>query len=271
MCIAIFKPKKAHITRKQLLNCWTNNPDGMGVMWIAGNEIQVYKEMNSFRAFYKTIRSVDADLVIHFRIATSGQINTKNCHPFKINNQLGFVHNGVITKMNAKEGDDRSDTMLFRDRVLKQIEPELIYNPAVQTMLSDYIGYSKLIFLDAKNMRYLILNEQLGHWKDGIWFSNKSYEPTVTRSWTCSTRGHGSGLEAYDNGLPAPRARWGWERGKQYKEQLIYGRWVRTYISQDLCTTCGQWLTEFEKTNNDGLCSVCWMRKEQMNEQPVQA
>ena len=41
--------------------------------------------------------------------------------------------------------------------------------------ISEYIGYSKLIFLDSKD-KYTIINEELGKWSSGNWYSNDSYK-----------------------------------------------------------------------------------------------
>jgi hypothetical protein len=41
--------------------------------------------------------------------------------------------------------------------------------------ISEYIGYSKLIFLDSKD-KYTIINEEMGKWTDGNWYSNDSYK-----------------------------------------------------------------------------------------------
>jgi hypothetical protein len=41
--------------------------------------------------------------------------------------------------------------------------------------ISEYIGYSKLLFLDSDD-KYTIINEELGKWTDGNWYSNDSYK-----------------------------------------------------------------------------------------------
>jgi hypothetical protein len=41
--------------------------------------------------------------------------------------------------------------------------------------ISEYIGYSKLIFLDVDD-KYTIINEEMGKWTDGNWYSNDSYK-----------------------------------------------------------------------------------------------
>jgi hypothetical protein len=186
-----------------LRQCWDRNKDGAGVMFAHGGELRVVKGMMKWRAFKKFWRSlgplrVEAPVVLHFRIATHGTILPKNCHPFFIRDNLAFAHNGVIRKVSIKKDWDISDTEMFSLAYLKPFDAvvnggltiELLDQPWVHNLISEYIGYSKLVFLDNEG-NHTIINESAGTWDDGVWYSNPGYKPppkTVVHSYTPSNK-----------------------------------------------------------------------------------
>mgnify|MGYP003135485084 CR=1 FL=1 len=191
MCIAILKPHKETISKDTLETCFNNNSDGAGYMFAKDNRLQFFKGFFTFEKFYESYKRnvVDNDnpmSAIHFRITTHGLSDKSNCHPFKINENLGFIHNGVINMVETHK--IKSDTSMFNNRVLKHLPKGFIRNQAITSLIEESIGSSKLVFLDNKG-NYLISNENLGEWKNNIWFSNDSHECYVnyympTRTWT---------------------------------------------------------------------------------------
>lgn len=183
MCIAILCPKGTEITAQQFRNCWDNNYNGAGFMYNDDqNKLRVVKEMDSFSRIYNKYKALNkkfpnATFVIHFRISTHGVIDKSNCHPFKVSNELGFVHNGVISAMKANK--EWSDTNVFNREILKLIpglSVGLIEETPIKELLGAFIGHSKLIFMDRFGKSTLV-NEKKGNWeKDGIWYSNDSHK-----------------------------------------------------------------------------------------------
>lgn len=178
MCIAIMKPEGKIIPKKTLQLCYENNPDGAGFMFAQDKELIIKKGYFDFEQFYKAYKKHEhLKNVIHFRIKTHGKINKSNCHPFNINNSIGFVHNGIISNY----GDDiKSDTVRFNQQVLQPLVDKwgnlaLFHNPVTQ-LIESTIGYSKLVFLDRHDNHH-IMNEQKGEWHKGVWYSNSSYKP----------------------------------------------------------------------------------------------
>jgi hypothetical protein len=53
MCIIAFKPRKVHITRRILKNCWDGNDDGAGFMWAEDDELHIRKGYMTFKSFYR--------------------------------------------------------------------------------------------------------------------------------------------------------------------------------------------------------------------------
>lgn len=178
MCIAILNAKGT-LPKQILKNCEENNPDGMGFMYAANGKINIHKQMGGFKSFYKKYVAArnqhpDKKFVLHFRIATHGKVDLENCHPFSVNRNLAFVHNGMIS-IDTKATPHLSDTNVFNRIVLKEMPENFHKNMAVQHLIEEYIGHSKLVFLD-KHGDASIYNEHLGIWDDGNWFSNDTYE-----------------------------------------------------------------------------------------------
>lgn len=180
MCIAILNTKVATLKKEALQNCWLNNGDGAGILYIDNGVMKTSKELKSFDVFYETYTQIKKsfgrknNILIHFRISTHGLVNESNCHPFLVDDNIGFIHNGMI--YNVEDSKLHSDTYMFNENILKNFKPGFEHNPVIMDMLADFIGKgSKLVFLNAKD-EYCIVNEAAGHWYMGCWFSNRSYE-----------------------------------------------------------------------------------------------
>lgn len=184
MCIAIYKPENKLISKETLQECFRSNSDGAGFMWAEGRKLHIEKGFFTFDSFYEEYQKVEQKkCVIHFRIKTHGQISSENCHPFLITNNTAFVHNGVISGYNDTV---KSDTLLFQEQILSPMIQKygrrLLQDPEFKELVENFIGWSKLIFLDA-NGQHIIYNEQKGSWDDGVWYSNNSYKPAIIHTW----------------------------------------------------------------------------------------
>ncbi|NDG31888.1 hypothetical protein EB118_17670 [bacterium] len=177
MCIAILN-KEGKLPQSALDNSWKNNNEGGGLMWVQDGMLKVFKtyDFNEFSDMYYAIRTNEniGNVVLHFRIATSGfdKLGT-NLHPFLVNDDLGFVHNGIISGLGNKE---HSDTYQFNE-LLKGLPNDFLHNDSIMHFIGEYISSSKLIFLDS-NDKYAIVNESYGHWDllKQNWYSNDSYK-----------------------------------------------------------------------------------------------
>jgi hypothetical protein len=181
MCVAILNTKGTTLKKEILKNCWLNNGDGAGMLYSddRGNML-IHKEMKDFESFYekyidvKRTHGKKRNVVLHFRISTHGKVNLDNCHPFLVDDNLGFVHNGMIYDVPTSK--DYSDTYMFNEHILKKLKPGFEYDEVMLEMIELYIGAgSKLIFLNARD-EWAIVNERAGHWNMGCWFSNSSYK-----------------------------------------------------------------------------------------------
>lgn len=134
MCIIIAKPANAEMPARSVLEtCWNNNPDGAGFMWTEEARVRIRKGYMTFQGFMDALESCIQDatasaVVMHFRIATHGEIRPECCHPFPVSADLdrlrsrrcadlvGVAHNGIIQGM--KTDALTSDTMAYIARVL---------------------------------------------------------------------------------------------------------------------------------------------------------
>ena len=180
MCIAIYKPEDKVLSLATLKECYTSNPDGAGFMYAENKKLHIEKGFFSFQSFYDAFKKHEnKQAVIHFRIKTHGKIDTTNCHPFAVNNAIGFVHNGIISGF----GDaNHSDTIGFNQSILQPLVSKwgnlALFQDPIIDLIEGRIGYSKLVFLD-RHGNHKIMNEHKGTWDDGVWYSNDSYKPYV--------------------------------------------------------------------------------------------
>jgi hypothetical protein len=180
MCIAIYKPEDKILSLATLKECYTSNPDGAGFMYAENKKLHIEKGFFSFQSFYDAFKKHEhKQAVIHFRIKTHGKIDTTNCHPFAVNNAIGFVHNGIISGF----GDaNHSDTIGFNQSILQPLVSKwgnlALFQDPIIDLIEGRIGYSKLVFLD-RHGNHKIMNEHKGTWDDGVWYSNDSYKPYV--------------------------------------------------------------------------------------------
>ena len=180
MCIAIYKPEDKVLSLATLKECYKSNPDGAGFMYAENKKLHIEKGFFSFQSFYDAFKKHEnKQAVIHFRIKTHGKIDTTNCHPFAVNNAIGFVHNGIISGF----GDaNHSDTIGFNQSILQPLVSKwgnlALFQDPIIDLIEGRIGYSKLVFLD-RHGNHKIMNEHKGTWDDGVWYSNDSYKPYV--------------------------------------------------------------------------------------------
>lgn len=274
MCIAILSPKGTQLSKESLNNCWLNNYNGAGFMYNdENNKLHVVKEMDDFEKFYSKYeeareRFPNSTMVLHFRISTHGIINRTNCHPFKVNNSLGFVHNGVIREV---EDDDKySDTNMFNRTILRKIpglDIKMLRSKGMKKLMGEFIDYSKLVFMDNMN-NYAIINEEKGHWNEGIWYSNDSYKKvkdtidfggkSISRNSLGSGSWGGSWGSSYSPGRTYDS--WNYWSGRSKKNSVGYKSSYKPYkVSDgtDMCECCGIHLMDGELTSHSGECLDC--------------
>lgn len=192
MCIAIIKPRGVNIPDKETLKrCFEKNPHGAGFMYNDTKKVVIHKGFMTFDEFYRNFLKCNEkrnfknkDVVIHFRITTSGGTSPQTTHPFVICNNFetmknlhiicgaGFAHNGIISGHGSKEF---SDTMEFNKNVISKLN---LKDDSIETTLDS--------LATACGSRFAILTKDKyikgGYWiqNNGCYYSNdgfKEYKP----------------------------------------------------------------------------------------------
>lgn len=183
MCLLCVMEPNNTPTREQLLNAAEANPHGFGFAIMTDDRILTGRGMNAEEVIdrFLHIRQgfPDSWAMFHTRYTTHGTTSKANCHPFRVAGDPDIVlaHNGVLP---LNPADDRSDTRLFAEEWLPELGIESLDDETTFAYLEHWAKGSKIaIFSRSEVLEHsvYILNEHLGHWKDGIWWSNYSYEP----------------------------------------------------------------------------------------------
>jgi hypothetical protein len=160
------------------------NPDGFGIAWRDAEVGLTYEKFGpeDFEAFRSLLKDVDqspVEYVAHWRKATHGPICADMSHPFSYmdrdDKQVLAFHNGIIQIPTDKS---ESDTAAFVRRILVQLEHRWWRNEGIMTLVEDYVGWSRLLFMTQKETVYV--NPQ--HWvrENGINYSTTPiYRPIV--------------------------------------------------------------------------------------------
>jgi len=195
MCVIIYAPNKSGPTteewqkdyQKYLRRLHRRNNDGYGIMWADGERVHMVKNPKPENdeeplAKYEAVK--DKDVLVHFRIATHGNIDEVNTHPFQVLDRtqhgldLWMMHNGILSDFPGSTADkDHSDTWHFVEKFLKPIlaeNPDLIYKGEFQRSLGWVVRGSKLAFMDNYG-DVVLINAHSGkdHKHLGIWTSNE--------------------------------------------------------------------------------------------------
>jgi predicted glutamine amidotransferase len=184
----VIKPKGKEMPSKKILrNCWENNPDGAGMMYVKDGHVVIDKGYMEFSDFWKAFRALKLTkndiIVFHFRWATAGTIEPGNCHPFPLSDDVSdlkaldvlcpvaVAHNGMI----GNGENDLSDTMVFvRDFLADPAVQGNLDSEAILALITRSIGPSRMIFLDVTE-KIILLGE--GWIKDhGLIYSNDRYK-----------------------------------------------------------------------------------------------
>lgn len=185
MCVIIHKPADKEIPAEHIIEGMRHNSQGYGVSWIEGGKVHVFHSFKQETMLRTVLEDLaDKELIFHARLATSGNVDFENLHPFEIvRDQLYVAHNGVFYELS----DHRSkhcDSWHFAEQMkpfferygLKLLDTEIFLGWA---QLFCGKGSNKLAFLSPNGA--VIINRQFGVELNGIWYSNTSAFPIPTR------------------------------------------------------------------------------------------
>lgn len=176
MCVIVAQPEGARLQKSAARNCYLNNPDGAGFAFVKDGEVYISKGFKSFPHFWREYKRRSKDLsspfLLHFRIATVGDVNIENTHPFPSTLGSAFAHNGTMHSF-KEVFEGYSDSRNVAE-LLRQLKMD-ITTYSGRVMLKSILGSTnKGVFL-LPNKQFVILNAAEGEVNNGIWYSNNSY------------------------------------------------------------------------------------------------
>lgn len=194
MCIVICKPKGIEMPDKETLKeCWQCNDDGAGFAFVEGGIIHVHKGFMKFKKLYRALRlygKAEREMVIHFRIGTSGLSDGTATHPFPLSSEVDKVkmkhfttdgvvafHNGIIDGF----GNGLiSDTQQFVMEILAPLE-DVIEREAVLKLIAKATGSKWVIMSPEKTTMVGDFNDH-----GGVYYSNYSWmkREVVRTGWS---------------------------------------------------------------------------------------
>ncbi|MFZ5526912.1 MAG: hypothetical protein ACOZE7_09685 [Pseudomonadota bacterium] len=165
MCLIIKKPAGRRITTDFLENAWRHNHHGWGFFHLehldqrgATPQRLVWARGLDFEALisHNTGLPLDAEVYVHLRRATHGDVNHEMAHPFEVHPGLLLMHNGSIDCL-APQDTEVSDTAelarLLRDMLAGLSEAQvgvLIRSQGFQALTAPLIQGSMVLLLDAQ-------------------------------------------------------------------------------------------------------------------------
>lgn len=175
MCLIVARPAGCiEIPEEYIVNAWTNNSDGFGLVAKHGTDVAVVKKHDADASYcidvIREMEKEDADILAHFRLATHGAVDNENTHPYQLVGDNYLVHNGIF---NIDIKDKRySDTwhlatMMVRDGVAMKPANILRYLSKREKIVNS----GKVAVLGA-DLPLTIYNKDAGMEEDGVWYSN---------------------------------------------------------------------------------------------------
>lgn len=258
MCLIIHG--KSALIRSTLLNTphlideiFTQNGDGLGIMYNSSRGVRVYKWLPNTLAEARTAVAMfpqdDRELAVHWRWRTHGEINKENCHPYPVDGGGHLIHNGVLATGNAAD-TTRSDTYHYIKQFLSGGVMEKVgHEPAFLKMLTAHIGSGNKFVLMTSDGRMSIAGRHRGIDLGGLWWSNTyAWDPrTLDPTWVDPDEKPMYALGSY---VGSKGTYGGWQSAKNFTG----ADWYDDQDDEDLAT--GIWSELLTSCDTDGIVEV---------------
>lgn len=198
MCVICVYDTTNPIETSEVCEMIDENPDGFGIMYYGPNGQLITKKTYSRNIkelkaqALKMIANAEkiaatnkSQIAIHARIATHGEININNSHPFKFAGGYALMHNGIIRGYGSKKVSDTLAYSQFLTSMNKRY-PGIIEDADFLDMVGDQIGGSKFVIARPTISEFIIVNRNQGQRENGRWYSNLKHRfvPTKWDKWS---------------------------------------------------------------------------------------
>jgi len=176
MCLLIQQPAGCTFSKVELKDFIRRNPDGYGYARAERGRIiwgKMVADADTIIADYHQHMAGKSGM-IHFRMATHGETDEANAHPFEVTPEIVLAHNGILSSGNPFS-EDESDTAHFVKYIVRPIalsSPNLLFSPEWGEMIGNLIGKSNKLTIQHADGRCAIINSSCGVLHKGAWMSN---------------------------------------------------------------------------------------------------
>lgn len=217
MCIMLYVSPGAKFPHEKVLDWYGRNGDGLGSVFAHGEKLHIDKVMpldaiDAHAFCNRAVKSANGSpLIIHFRYATSGPVDKAGTHPHLVRSDLALAHNGVLDIDHDRRRE--SDTQAYIRDYLSPIlggcrDPIARLRGPLGAVIGAHVAGSKFLLMD-RHGEVAIINEDEGHWSEGVWYSYPAWRAKKHRKiaddWD---------VPALDTSLGYGWARW---RGQRYR------------------------------------------------------
>lgn len=164
MCIIIEQYPHCEVPFEKLQAACKRNSDGFGITYSDGKTLESFKKFdpkgNDPEYVARLLEeSRDVTTLLHLRLATVGERNEANCHPYPIkvdNQEFNFCHNGTLYGFEDKQ-KQFSDSYHFAYRIVQPLlqrsvsmipVEELLEDSFVADILEEFAGTSVFTLMD---------------------------------------------------------------------------------------------------------------------------
>jgi hypothetical protein len=197
MCVIVVKPQNAILDKDNLENCFDANPQGAGFAVAKDNGSTILKKgYFKFDEFWKDVEEYikpEDVAILHCRIATHGNKDEGNTHPFIISDKdedlrntycvttrSVAAHNGVLRNCIPEFKSILSDSQEFVKKILSDpfIYEGLFHSQPMRDLISEYLGSLNKLAILSPEREYILFGTFLEC--KGIKYSNSSYIRTYS-------------------------------------------------------------------------------------------